>query len=126
MIQKHEASRLHYDFWLVLNGVLRSGAVPNKPRTDVGRRGLAIPVEDHPLDYRCFEATIPKGQYGGGTVIVWDEGQYRYIGSEQLPQAACARAWPKARYRYYWKKRGCAVCGHAFRGHGKLRNQPGC
>src|ERR1043166_44673 len=82
VIQKHAASTLHYDFRLELDSVLKSWAVPKGVPFKKGDKRLAMHVEDHPLDYAHFEGTIPAGQYGGGTVMVWDTGTWEPLSAD--------------------------------------------
>ena len=86
VIQKHDATTLHYDFRLEIDNTLKSWSVPKGPSTDPSVKRMAIPTEDHPLDYANFEGVIPQGEYGGGTVMIWDQGKIESIKKDEEGQ----------------------------------------
>jgi bifunctional non-homologous end joining protein LigD len=102
VIQKHHASRLHYDFRLEMEGVLKSWAVPKGPSYDPATKRLAMMTEDHPYDYASFEGVIPAGQYGGGNVIIWDNGTWEFIEPGDDPVRALKSG--KLTFRMFGKK----------------------
>ena len=100
VIQKHQASHLHYDFRLEWNGVLLSWAIPKGPSLDPSVKRLAAPVEDHPIDYGGFEGVIPESEYGGGTVMVWDQGTW----TPEVPDVDAALHKGELKFRLNGKK----------------------
>ena len=106
VIQKHAATRLHYDLRLECDGVLLSWAVPKGPSLNPSQKRLAVRVEDHPLDYADFEGSIPDAEYGAGTVMVWDTGTYECAGaplSEQLARGLAEFTLHGAKLHGAWK-----------------------
>jgi DNA ligase D-like protein (predicted 3'-phosphoesterase) len=113
VVQKHAATSLHYDFRLEVDGVMRSWAVPKGPSFDPGARRLAMPVEDHPMSWNEFEGAIGPG-YGAGTVIIWDQGEYRNTIDKPMGEALDSDGY--ARF---------VLEGHKLRGEWSLRRMSG-
>jgi len=116
VIQKHRATALHYDFRLEWNGVLLSWAVPKGPSLDPSAKRLAMQVEDHPIEYGDFEGGIPEGQYGGGTVMVWDRGEWE----PESPDVNAALAQGDLKFQLHGEKlRGSWVLVRTKGGYGR-------
>ncbi|MFW9853390.1 MAG: DNA polymerase ligase N-terminal domain-containing protein [Candidatus Thorarchaeota archaeon] len=122
VIQKHDASRLHYDFRLEVDGVLKSWAIPKGPSTKTKDKRLAILTEDHPLDYADFEGIIPEGEYGAGTVLVWDIGTYRNLRAEKEDDDASMGTSIKEGKVEIWLKGKKIRGGHALIRTGKEKD----
>jgi bifunctional non-homologous end joining protein LigD len=120
VIQKHHASQLHYDFRLEWNGVMLSWAVPKGPSLDPSVKRLAMPTEDHPIDYSDFEGVIPKGQYGGGTVMIWDTGTWM----PEVPDVDEALKKGELKFTLHGKKLKGSWVLVRTRGFGKNANRP--
>jgi bifunctional non-homologous end joining protein LigD len=119
VVQKHQASRLHYDVRLELDGVLKSWAVPKGPSLNPKEKRLAIMVDDHPLEYRTFEGVIAEGLYGAGEVIVWDQGSYRPLAghTKDAMQEQVRAQLTQGQLRFL-------LCGEKLRGEFALLRQP--
>lgn len=112
VVQKHEASHFHFDFRLEVDGVLKSWVVPKGPSMNPKDKRLAIQAEDHPLSYAHFEGVIPEGNYGAGTVEIWDSGTYAYVGNNRNISAAIKNGILE--FKLHGHKLKGLVIGHIF------------
>jgi len=103
VIQKHDATNLHYDLRIEVDGTLKSWTVPKGPSTDPSEKQMAIPTEDHPLDYADFEGTIPEDEYGGGTVMIWDKGTFENLKKEDGKDMGLKKSYKEGRLEVYLK-----------------------
>ncbi|HEY7282447.1 MAG TPA: DNA polymerase ligase N-terminal domain-containing protein [Actinomycetota bacterium] len=117
VIQQHDATAMHYDFRLEVDGVLKSWAVPKGPSTNPRDKRLAMPTEDHPMAYAGFEGVIPRGEYGAGPVIVWDEGTYRNLNERDGRAVPMGRALRNGHAKFWLE-------GHKLRGGYALTRTP--
>jgi DNA ligase D-like protein (predicted 3'-phosphoesterase) len=117
VIQQHDATAMHYDFRLEADGVLKSWAVPKGPSLDPRDKRLAMPTEDHPMEYASFEGVIPEGEYGAGPVIVWDEGTFRNLSEEDGTEIPFAKGLERGHVKFWLE-------GKKLRGGWSLRRTP--
>jgi DNA ligase D-like protein (predicted 3'-phosphoesterase) len=122
VVQEHQASSLHYDFRLEIGGALKSWAVPKGPSTDPKTKRLAVPTEDHPVEYANFEGVIPEGEYGAGTVLVWDTGTYRNLTNKDGEEVPTERAF-EAGHITFWLEGKKLKGGYALTRTGKGKDE---
>lgn len=101
VVQKHDATNLHYDFRLEIGEALKSWVIPKGPSTDPSKKRLAVPVEDHPLEYAEFEGVIPEDQYGAGTVMIWDRGTYRNLKKSENRELPVEKSYDKGQIEIF-------------------------